>query len=63
MTKAAAAPLAKKGALPRKILRSDDLSELFGLDMAQSSVPHVKLPATTTTESKHAKKNARSRSL
>src|ERR1017187_2390701 len=30
-----ALPLAKKGAVPGKILRSADLSELFGLDMAQ----------------------------
>jgi uncharacterized Zn finger protein len=52
----AATPLAKKRAVPGKILRSDDLSELFGLDMAQSSTPRAKLRGTTATKSKRAKK-------
>ena len=58
----AAIPLAKKGAVPGKILRSDDLSELFGLDMAQSSVPNAKLRGTTGTKSKRAKRSRESRS-
>ena len=49
-------PLAKKGAVPGKILRSDDLSELFGLDLAESSVPNAKLSGTTANKSKRAKK-------
>jgi uncharacterized Zn finger protein len=62
ITKAGAAlPLAKKGPAPGKILRSDDLSELFGLDMAQSSLPNSKLPGTTRTRSKPAKKAQGSR--
>jgi uncharacterized Zn finger protein len=52
----AALPLAKKVTVPGKILRSDDLSELFGLDMAQSSVSHAKLAGATGSKSKHAKK-------
>jgi len=56
-------PLAKKGAVPGKILRSGDLSELFGLDMAQSSVPNAKLPGTTGTKRKRAKKSRGSRNL
>src|ERR1022692_1498167 len=64
ITKASGAlSLAKKGAVPGKILRSDDLSELFGLDMAQSSAPNAKLPGTTGTKSKRAKKSRGSRSL
>ena len=64
ITKAGAVlPLAKKGAVAGKILRSDDLSELFGLDMAQSSVPKAKLPGTTGTKSKRGKKSRGSRSL
>jgi uncharacterized Zn finger protein len=58
-----ALPLAKKGAAPGKILRSDDLSELFGLDMARSRAPNAKLPGTAGTKSKHAKKSRESRSL
>jgi uncharacterized Zn finger protein len=58
ITKAGAAlPLAKKGAVPGKILRTGDLSELFGLDMAQSSVPNAKVPRTTGSKSKRAKKS------
>jgi uncharacterized Zn finger protein len=64
ITKAGAVlPLAKKGAVAGKILRRDDLSELFGLDMAQSSMPNAKLPDTTSAKSKRAKKARRSRSL
>ena len=58
-----AIPLAKRRAVPGKILRGDDLSELFGLDMAQSSAPHANSPGATTTKSKHAKKARGARSL
>jgi uncharacterized Zn finger protein len=64
ITKASTAlPLARKGAVPGKILRNDDLSELFGLDMAQSSVPNAKLPGTAGAKSKRAKKTRGSRNL
>jgi uncharacterized Zn finger protein len=56
-------PLAKKGAVPGKILRGDDLSELFGLDMAQSSAPNAKVPRTRAPQSKRAKKSARVKRL
>ena len=58
IAKAGAAPLAKAGALPGKILRSDDLSELFGLDMAQNCLADAKLPGTTATKSKRAKRKS-----
>jgi hypothetical protein len=57
ITKAGASfPLAKKGPALGKILRSDDLSELFGLDMSQSSLPNPKLPGITRAKRKRAKK-------
>ena len=55
-------PLAKKGAAGKDPPR-EDLSELFGLDMARSSAPNAKLPGTAGTKSKHAKKSRESRSL
>jgi len=55
-------PLAKKGAVSGKILRSDDLSELFGLDLAQSSVPNAKLSGTTANKSKRKRTREESKS-
>lgn len=51
-------PLARKEAVPERILRGNDLSELFGLDMAQSSASSAKVPRTRTPKSKRAKKSA-----
>jgi len=57
ITKASADfPLARKGAAPGNVLRSDDLSELFGLDLAQSRLPTAKLSPSTADKSKRAKK-------
>jgi uncharacterized Zn finger protein len=56
-------PLAKKGAVPGKILRSDDLSELFGLDLAPGSAPNAKVPRARATKSKPAKKTRGARSV
>ena len=39
-----------------KILRSDGLSELFGLDMGQNGLADAELPGTTATKSKRAKR-------
>jgi uncharacterized Zn finger protein len=52
----AALPLAKKGAASANILRSDDLSGLFGLDMARGGVPNAKVPATKGGKRKPAKR-------
>lgn len=57
ITKARAGlPLARKGAAPGNVLRSDDLAELFGLDLAQSRLPTAKLSPSTAGKSKRAKK-------
>jgi uncharacterized Zn finger protein len=57
ITKASASlPLARKGAAPGNVLRSNDLSELFGLDLAQSRRPTTKLSPGTAGKSKRAKK-------
>ena len=48
--------LTKKAAVPRNALRSDNLSELFGLDLAQGGVPTPPLPAARTNKRKGAKK-------
>ena len=47
-------PLAKKQAASGNILRSDNLSEIFGLDIAQSYVPSAKLPGTRGSKGKRA---------
>lgn len=53
---AADLPLTKKRADSGNILSSGDLSELFGLDLAQSSVPTARLSASRANKNKRAKK-------
>jgi uncharacterized Zn finger protein len=49
-------PLARKGAVPGNVLRGGNLSELFGLDLTESSLATAKLSATTASKSKPGKK-------
>ena len=52
-----ATPLAKKGPGTGKVLGSEDLSEMFGLDMAQSASPGVELAEHKAAKPKRAKKS------
>jgi hypothetical protein len=53
-----AAPLTKHGPAAGKILASDDLSGIFGLDMAQSDSPGAGLTERKTAKPKGAEKSA-----
>lgn len=53
---AADLPLPRRRAVPGNVLRSNDLSELFGLDFAESGVTTSTSSATTARKSKRAKK-------
>ena len=50
-----ALPLAKKGPAAAKVLGGEDLSELFGLDMAQSTAASTELSGKTAAKPKRAK--------
>jgi uncharacterized Zn finger protein len=54
-----ATPLAKRGLAAGKVLGGEDLSELFGLDMAGGAVPEAGLAERKTAKPKRAKKAAR----
>ena len=60
-----ALPLAKQGPAAAKVLGGEDLSEIFGLDMAKSIVPDLepakKRAMAKTTKKKTAKKNTSAR--
>ncbi len=45
-----ALPLAKKGPDPGKVLESDDISALFGLDMAEGNAAGTDMPAPQSTK-------------
>jgi uncharacterized Zn finger protein len=53
-----AAPLAKRGPAAGKLLGGEDLSEVFGLDMAQSAGPGAGLAQRKPAKPKRAKKAA-----
>jgi uncharacterized Zn finger protein len=57
----AAFPLAKKGPVATKVLGGDDLSELFGLDMAASPAVKAERSVPALAKAKRAKKESRSR--
>jgi hypothetical protein len=51
-------PLAKKATAATKVLGSEDLSALFGLDIAQGTGPDTGSPVTTLAEPKLVKTRA-----
>ena len=57
----AAFPLAKKGPAAAKVLGGEDLSELFGLDMAVNPAAKTERSVPALAKAKRAKKGSRSR--
>jgi uncharacterized Zn finger protein len=53
-----AAPLAKRGPVAGKVLGGEDLSKIFGLDMAESASPGAKLAGRKPAKPKSARKAA-----
>jgi len=53
-----ATPLAKQRLAPSKRLGSTDLSEIFGLDMAQSASPGARVGVRKPAKPKRAEKGA-----